>query len=470
MKPPFTNTTNKYPVYAIKNMPKPQYIKEQPFFTVITSIYFTLFYINSLITFVTNVVAEKEKKIKEVMRMMGMFDTAFWLSWMILYFIAFSLFNLIVCIILFAIGFFKSASLAILFYVLIQLFSVTTILFGMLFSTFFRKSKAAGAACGSFYTVSTLLYLVVFLPRQYGTSIPVAVQWLLSLAFPCAFSIAIDQALYTQTIYGTVFPAETVFKSIRPDTMSVFDCLIMLVVDGVLYFLLAIYLENVLPGEYGVAKPPWFFLMPSYWLDKKKRRGSTARNPLVDNQDIELEVGENSEPITDDFKDKLALRIKSLCKKFKNQDKVEYNAIDNLNLNVYSGQITAILGHNGAGKTTLFNVLTGLVEPNDGEVSFFNYDIFLPEELIRVREMTGVCPQHDVLYDLLNPVEHLELYARLKGLKSKEIAAKIEDLLVKVDLVDSKKTHAKNLSGGQKRKLSIVCLQILFLLLITNYY
>ena len=65
--------------------------------------------------------------------------------------------------------------------------------------------------------------------------------------------------------------------------------------------------------------------------------------------------------------------MRSLVKKFKNDEKVEYNAIDRLNLNVYSGQITAILGHNGAGKTTLFNILTGLIKPNDGSVSFFNY-------------------------------------------------------------------------------------------------
>ena len=59
-------------------MPKGVYVNEQAVFTVITSIYFTLFFVNSLVTFVTNVVAEKEKKIKEVMRMMGMYDTAFW--------------------------------------------------------------------------------------------------------------------------------------------------------------------------------------------------------------------------------------------------------------------------------------------------------------------------------------------------------------------------------------------------------
>ena len=61
----------------------------------------------------------------------------------------------------------------------------------------------------------------------------------------------------------------------------------------------------------------------------------------------------------------------------------------------------------------------------------------------------------DVLYDLLNSDDHLELYARLKGISPKEIHSKCENLLRKVDLYDSRKTLAKDLSGGQKRKLSI---------------
>ena len=70
--------------------------------------------------------------------------------------------------------------------------------------------------------------------------------------------------------------------------------------------------------------------------------------------------------------------------------------------------------------------------------------------------MTGVCPQHDVLYDLLNCKEHLELFAMLKGVSSDAIPGKVEDLLRKVDLWDSRTTFSKDLSGGQKRKLSIV--------------
>ena len=59
--------------------------------------------------------------------------------------------------------------------------------------------------------------------------------------------------------------------------------------------------------------------------------------------DIGMELGEDCEPISDEFKDKVALRIKNLVKTYKNEYKVIYNAIDNLNLTVYSGQITAIV-------------------------------------------------------------------------------------------------------------------------------
>lgn len=60
-------------------------------------------------------------------------------------------------------------------------------------------------------------------------------------------------------------------------------------------------------------------------------------------------------------------------KKFKNEEKQTYNAIDNLSMTIYANEITAILGHNGAGKTTLFNILTGLIKADSGSAWFFNY-------------------------------------------------------------------------------------------------
>ena len=59
-------------------MPKGSYVSPNTLINTIASLFFALLFISSLVTFVTNVVAEKEKKIKEVMRMMGMVDSAFW--------------------------------------------------------------------------------------------------------------------------------------------------------------------------------------------------------------------------------------------------------------------------------------------------------------------------------------------------------------------------------------------------------
>ena len=63
---------------------------------------------------------------------------------MLIYLLPFSIFNLIVVIVMFAIGYFKTVALSIIFFFLIEMFSIATIMFGMLFSAFFQKSKAAG--------------------------------------------------------------------------------------------------------------------------------------------------------------------------------------------------------------------------------------------------------------------------------------------------------------------------------------
>nr|QUF59433.1 ATP-binding cassette transporter Abca5 [Brachionus angularis] len=438
-----------YSNIRIQNMDKESYVKEQVILTGISSFYFTLFYMYSLITFVTNVVDEKEKRLKETMRMMGMLDSAFWISWILIYLIPLSVLNFIIAILMFSINFFKSFNLTILFFFLIEFYSIVTIIFGMLFSTFFQKSKSAGAASGSFYTILSLFYFVIFIPRQFGTEIPVWAQYLLGLFFPCAFSLGIDQMIFTQATYGSYFSSELFFNSVRPNGISIFACFLMLFIDAILYYLLTIYFENVIQGEYGRAQNFLFFLRPSFWSAK-------IHNKKLSNEDwLELNGDENYEPVDSSFDNKIALRIKNLVKTFKNENKVSYNAINKLSLNIYMDQITAILGHNGAGKTTLFNILTGLIKPDSGIARFYNYDVLSNDDLFQIRKLSGICPQQNVLYDSLNCVEHLELFAYLKGIPRKEIKSKTEELLRKVDLYDSKDQLSKNLSGGQKRKLNI---------------
>lgn len=120
---------------------------------------------------------------------------------------------------------------------------------------------------------------------------------------------------------------------------------------------------------------------------------------------------------------------------------------------MYPGQIFALLGHNGAGKTTTISMLTGLIESTQGQVDVFGYDLF--DDMSDVRQFMGVCPQHDILFDLLTPEEHLEIFCDFKGVSSAEQKKQIGQMLIDVDIAHHKNTIAMNLSGGSRRKLSV---------------
>ena len=72
-----------------------------------------------------------------------------------------------------------------------------------------------------------------------------------------------------------------------------------------------------------------------------------------------------------------------------------------------------------------------------------------------IRRMTGVCPQHDVLFDQLTPREHLRFFGRIRGIPKDRLEPEVERTLKDIDLSNKGDTRAEKLSGGQKRKLSI---------------
>jgi ATP-binding cassette subfamily A (ABC1) protein 3 len=107
--------------------------------------------------------------------------------------------------------------------------------------------------------------------------------------------------------------------------------------------------------------------------------------------------------------DGMILNVAHLRKTYPNG----FTAVKDLNVKMYTGQIFALLGHNGAGKTTVISMLTGLLSPTAGEAQAFGHDIF--SDITSVREFLGVCPQHNILFDMLTPREHLEIFSDFKG-------------------------------------------------------
>ncbi len=92
-----------------------------------------------------------------------------------------------------------------------------------------------------------------------------------------------------------------------------------------------------------------------------------------------------------------------------------------MSLDVYEGQITCFLGHRGAGKSTLINLLTGSMHADDGSATIYGCSIHNHLEMDVIRTMTGVCLQENTVFDYLSPMEHLRVFAGLKGVPDEEI-------------------------------------------------
>mmetsp|Transcript_117060 Transcript_117060/g.162751 ORF Transcript_117060/g.162751 Transcript_117060/m.162751 type:complete len:226 (+) Transcript_117060:1893-2570(+) len=122
---------------------------------------------------------------------------------------------------------------------------------------------------------------------------------------------------------------------------------------------------------------------------------------------------------------------------------------------MYEGQIFALLGHNGAGKTTTLSMISGLHAATAGKAEVFGKSVF--DDLDSVRKFMGVCPQHDVLFDLLTPEEHLSLFYDFKGADPDPKVKKeeIKKILTDIGLYYARDKCANTLSGGMKRKLSV---------------
>lgn len=133
-------------------------------------------------------------------------------------------------------------------------------------------------------------------------------------------------------------------------------------------------------------------------------------------------------------------------------------AVAGLNLAMYEGQVLTLLGHNGAGKSTTMHMLTGMVEPSAGDAVVAGHSLLTG--MREIREVIGVCPQHDVLWQELTVLEHLRAYARLRGVDEKEVESRSQEIMQQVGLVEKAMTRAGSLSGGQKRKLSL-CLALI---------
>lgn len=437
----------KVPEITVENFPRGRY-ESNGAMTLrnIVPLYMVFAWAQFIVYMMMLVVEEKEKKLKESMKMMGLRDSVYWLSWFTVYAMYVLLLSL-VCIILLPLAtVFQKANLFLLF-LLFVLYGSSSIMFGFMLTPFFNKAKVAGVV-GNLVQISLslLFYLQVYLEDEVNPGL----FWGLGIFSPCAFAFAIDKVIYFDYAANGI-----TYTSLWDGPGLPFaGSLIMISVDILLYLFLAYYLDNVVPSEYGTKRKPWFLFEKSFWIkDHNKFHKLTSEG--VPNSGYVSDANPDVEPVSAEMQDRTAVHIQNLEKTFSPRGKKPVKAVDGFSLDIYEGQITAILGHNGAGKTTLFNILTGMTAPSSGSATIFGMDISDINDLTEIRRITGICPQHDVVFLTLTPKEHLRFFARIRGVPESIIEREVEQTLREVFLQEKGDTKAADLSGGQKRKLSI---------------
>lgn len=147
--------------------------------------------------------------------------------------------------------------------------------------------------------------------------------------------------------------------------------------------------------------------------------------------------------------DNSLLSVTNLSKSYKG-----VKAVDNLTFEVKRGEIYGFLGPNGAGKSTTISMISGLINPDKGDIMING--VSLKENPKNARLMLGVCPQNIVIWNDLTCMEQISFIGSMYDLDRKKVKERGLELLNALGLIEKKDKLAKTLSGGMKRRLNII--------------
>jgi len=146
----------------------------------------------------------------------------------------------------------------------------------------------------------------------------------------------------------------------------------------------------------------------------------------------------------------LAIEARGLSKNFG-----DLRAVSSLDLDIPRGQIYGFLGPNGSGKSTTIRMLCGLLTPTEGTATVLGTKI--PGPARKLRPKIGYMTQKFSLFGDMTVTENLRFIAEIYSYPKDQRRSRIEELLVRYDLVDQRRQLAGTMSGGQKQRLALGC-------------
>lgn len=391
------------------------------------------------------ITVEKEKQLKEAMKIMGLPSGLHWTAWFVKI-MSFQIITISLMVLLLKVSWYPNTDvsvftnsnwLALWVFMLTYVMSITTFCFMM--SVLFSKANTAATITGLLWFVFLAPYS--FVQPNYST-LSLAAKMLTCLfhnsGMSFGFLLIFGHEGNNEGLQWSNFWTPTTID----DNFTVGHVTVMLLVAALLYLLIALYVEQIFPGEFGVPKK-WYFP-----IAKLLPRG---KGGVVDVDDV---VNESRLNNADNFEadpqgKRAGIRTQGLRKVYGNK-KV---AVQGLSMSMYDDEITILLGDNGAGKTTTMSMLTGMFPPSAGTATINGSDV--RTNINGVRESIGLCPQYNILFDELTVREHIVFFSKLKGLSSADAETEARRYVELLELIPKTNSQSKTLSGGMKRKLSV---------------
>ncbi|KAI3685132.1 hypothetical protein L6452_34366 [Arctium lappa] len=446
----------------VKETPKPETEIRLDFSSLLGPLFFTWVILQLFPIVLTALVYEKQQNLRIMMKMHGLGDGPYWMI-SYAYFLAISLVYMF-CFVIFGsvvgLKFFtlNDYSIQFVFYVIYVNLQISL---AFLVAALFSNVKTA-AVVGYITVFGTgLLGAFFFQFFLQDTSFPRV--WIVVMELYPGFSLyaglyEFSQYAFTGNYMGT---RGMRWENLSDSNNEMTRVLVIMVVEWLVVFIVAYYIDQVVTSGSGARKSPLFF------LEKFKRKSSSSfRKPSLQRQGSKVYVQlekpdvsqerERVEQLLVEQDTNHAIVCDNLKKVYPGRDgNPEKFAVRGLSLALSQGECFGMLGPNGAGKTSFINMMIGLIKPSSGTAYVRGLDIRTNMDGIYAN--MGVCPQHDLLWETLTGREHLLFYGRLKNLKGTALTQAVEESLRSVNLFNGGVADKQSgkYSGGMKRRLSV---------------
>lgn len=386
-----------------------------------------------LVLFIQLILSEKEERVYLLMRLNGLrissyyFTQAFWFT--ILYFFPFS-------IVFSAFSFVNT----------FRLFSAQGIILSILL--LFNGIQLATLA---------VLFSAVFKRLTSALPLGLTLSSLMPIIQPLVSKLKLPEFTLFIPLFGYAQCFQTIVVTDRPFLSLIalpyiWKPILGIIINCIVFLLLAIYLGNVIDQNNSGITRPWHFLISDLFSSNtkkvvKKNKASQAADPELIDYDVKAEIErlDNNPEIL-----KTApLAFDHISKQFKGGKL----AVEEVTFALESDQIFGLLGPNGAGKSTLMQIAGGMYHPSSGKVYISGLSSVDNPNLYY--KSVGYCPQHDIYWRDLTVSEHLKFFEILRGSKGSNLEKKVKKGMAGVRLTNYAKALASSLSGGERRRLSL---------------